>query len=171
MSYVASIYQALADKGNEQALLKLGFMYQNGIYFSANPQKATEYYLKAAQKNNAMAQYQLGFFNQLGLSGKAKANSAIHWYAKAAKNNYVPAMVGLGFIYENDKNNYKKAEFWYAKASEQQNPVANYNLALIHDYGKGVQVDNAKAVRLYENAANKGISSAKLNLANYYYNT
>ncbi len=165
----AKIYQELANKGNEQAELKLAFMHQHGLYFKKNTDKATKYYLRAASKNNAMAQYQLGFINQLGLLGSAKPNTALHWYKKSAENNFTPAMIGLGFVYEDTKNNYTKAKFWYAKASNKQNKIANYNLALMLDYGKGINVDNEKAERLYISAANSGLLAAKLNLAHYYF--
>lgn len=163
----AYIYQQLADKGHEQAELKLGYMYHHGIYFNQNYKLAKKYYQRSANKNNPTAQYQLGQLHQKGLLGYPKPNSAIYWYKRAAKLDYVPAMVGLGFLSESHRNNFRAAKDWYTEAAGKNNAIAKYNLALILDYGKGISPNDFKARELYKEAARANILPAKINLANF----
>ncbi len=165
----ATIYQDLASKGHEKADLKLGYMYQNGIHFKRNLKQAKKHYLNSAQKNNVKAQYQLGYINQIGLLGRPKPDRALYWYDKAANNNYVPAMLAAGFLQETNKHNFKIAQSWYSKAANQNDPTAQYNLALIYSYGKGIKVNSLKAVELYKQASKANVLPAKINLAKYYY--
>jgi len=59
---------------------------------------------------------------------------------------------------------YIQARYWYEKAAEQGNALAQNNLGVLYWYGHGVRQDRAKARQLYELAASQGNIAAKRNL-------
>jgi enhanced entry protein EnhC len=165
-----NVYHRLAALGYPKALLKLGYMYENGIYFKQNSKKAAEYYLKAAKENDRKAQYLLGNLYLLGKLGRPDPNMATQWYEEAASNGYVPAYLALGFIAEGFQHDYEKAGTWYQRAARSDSGIGQFNLALIYDYGKGGKSNPEKAVKWYEKAAINNITGAKINLAKKYLN-
>ena len=68
-----------------------------------------------------------------------------------------------------DAGNFEEAVKWYRKAAEQGDADAQFNLALMYDYGRGVTEDDAEAVRWYRKAAEQGGARAQLNLGVMYY--
>lgn len=154
-------YQNLANAGNVTAQIKLAYMYQNGIYFPVNYQTAFTWYQKAADNNNALAQYALGEMYQLGQGIDRDLALAISWYKKAAAQNFTPAQVALGFINEVDQKDYSQARLWYQLAAKNgKSPIAEYNLGLLYEYGKGTVADLEAAKTLYQQAASKGFQAA-----------
>lgn len=165
LKQAVTLYHLLADTGNVDAALKLGFMYQQGIYFDKNYQDALSWYQKAAVANNSIAQFALGEMYQLGQGTDRDLKTAELWYEKAARVNFVPALVALGYINDVDKKNYPVALRWYELARKNNSAVATYNLGLMYDYGKGVPVEIDKAKRYYQQAINQGFSMAEIPLA------
>ena len=66
------------------------------------------------------------------------------------------------------QRDYKKAVFWYEKASNQDYPLAQCDLGYCYDLGLGVPQDHRKAVYWYEKAAKQGNAMAKNNLGVCY---
>jgi len=64
--------------------------------------------------------------------------------------------------------NYKEAAKLWRKAANQGNAVAQYDLGLMYDYGKGVKQNYFKAVKWYRKATNQGAARAQYNLGNMY---
>ena len=52
--------------------------------------------------------------------------------------------------------NYQKAFPLFKQASERGHPVAQFNLGLCYEHGKGVTPDPVKAAKCYEEAAKQG---------------
>ena len=65
---------------------------------------------------------------------------------------------------------YAEAVKWYRKAAEQGDAWALFNLAFMHERGKGVTQDYAEAVKLYRRAAEHGVAQAQYNLGLMYVN-
>ncbi len=155
-----SIYQGLANNGNIDAQIKLAYMYQNGIYFTTDYQAALDWYQKAADNHNPVAQFALGEMYQVGQGTDRDLRTAMDWYEKAAKQQFAPAQVALGYINEVDRQDYQQARTWYELAAKNDKcPIADYNLALLYDYGKGVPVDITKAKTLYQRAVKQGLQA------------
>ena len=55
----------------------------------------------------------------------------------------------------------QKAVEWYTKAAEQGNAVAQYNLGVCYNFGKGVEKDLQKAIEWYTKAAEQGDEDAQ----------
>ncbi len=58
---------------------------------------------------------------------------------------------------------------WYRKASEQNHPLAQFNLGLMYAKGEGVPQDDAEAVRWIRRAADLGDAGAQFNLGMRYH--
>lgn len=154
----ADIYQELGRMGYDKAQLKLGYMYENGIYVKQNYKDAEKWYVKAAEQNNTIAQYLLANMYLAGKLGSPMIPKAWAWYQKAAKLGFTPAKVALGFMNEQIDHNYQKAFNWYHQAADENNPQAQFNLALMYEYGKGVNIDHKKASKWFSKAAAQGVS-------------
>ncbi|MBQ7249238.1 MAG: sel1 repeat family protein, partial [Deltaproteobacteria bacterium] len=50
---------------------------------------------------------------------------------------------------------------WYRKAAEQGMAVAQYNLGLMYDHGRGVPKDEGQAMEWYRKAAEQGHAEAQ----------
>lgn len=68
------------------------------------------------------------------------------------------------------KINFEKFFAQCHQEAEQNNPNAQFNLALVYDEGKGVGQDKQKAAYWYTKAAEQGYLNAQNNLAAMYFN-
>ncbi len=123
-----------AEKGDVNAQLGIGMMYQNGWGAEENKkegdkwiQKAVDQYQKSAEKGDVEAQRTLGELYQHGRGVKRDLPSAVQFYRKAA---------------------------------EQGNARAQHNLGLMHNGGVGVKLDYAEAYKWYSLAAARGSKEA-----------
>ena len=63
---------------------------------------------------------------------------------------------------------YAKAIAWYAKAADQGNANAQFNLGSMYERGQGVARNYAKAAEWYAKAADQGKAKAQYNLGLMY---
>lgn len=170
MKQARDIYQRLAEKGNRDGQLKLGFMFDKGLGGTIDAESAAKWYTASAEQGQAVAQYLLGELYQLGKLGtEPNYQAAKKWYS-SAQSTYEPAAVALGFIYDTVDDDYQRALTAYQLAADRHDPTAAFNLGLIYEKGKGCPVDFAKAKIRYEQAAEKGQSQAMVQLAGLYFN-
>lgn len=159
MKQAKDIYTGLAEKGDQNAQLKLGFMLEKGLGAQPDAAAAQRWFQASADQGNPYAQFLLAQQYQDGAVGEPDYALAKHWYEKASAH-LSKALVALGFLYETVEDNYAQAFKEYQQAVAQGDERAAYNLALLYLYGKGVPVDYAKAKELLTQAANKGSSAA-----------
>ncbi|MCP0914096.1 MULTISPECIES: tetratricopeptide repeat protein [Legionella] len=170
MQQSREIYQQLAEKGDKEGQLKLGFMYEKGLGGPVDMAMAQQWYTAAANQEQPVAQYLLGHLYQLGWLGKLPDYvEAKKWYG-LAQSNYSPAAVALGFIHETVEDDYEQAFIDYEMAALQNDPNGQFNLGLIYEKGKGRAVDFEKARELYASAAEKNHSQAMTQLAGLFFN-
>ena len=89
----------LADKGNLQAQLLLGYSYlygENGL--TTDYDKAFEYYGKAALQNDATGLNNLGSLYYNGLGTKRNPSKAFILFSKAAELGNGEAAVNIGYL-------------------------------------------------------------------------
>jgi len=164
------IYKRFAEKGDKEGQLKLAFMYEQGLGGPIDMASAQNWYTLAAQQGQPTAQFLLGRINQLGWIGKQPDYAeAKKWYS-SAKSTYAPAAVALGFIYDTVDDDYQKAMAGYQLAVDKEDPIAQFNLGLIYEKGKGQPVDFVKATKMYLQAAAQGHAQAMVQLAGLYFN-
>jgi enhanced entry protein EnhC len=164
MSEARAIYSGLAEKGDQHAQMKLGYMLENGLGLERSAAEAERFYLSAANQGNATAEYLLARLYQLGALGQVNEVAAKMWYEKAALQMPL-AFVALGFLSETSDDNYSLAFKNYEAALGKENALSAYNLGLMYEYGKGIPVDFNKAAVLFQQAADKGVSEAMNQLA------
>ena len=168
LSEVRSIYQHLADQGDANGQLKLGYMFEQGLGGAIDLQEAARWYTAASAQGQAIAQFRLGRLSQLGWLGKQPDyQEAKKWYALAMEQ-YTPAAVALGFIYDTVDDNYKQAFLDYDIAAKQGDIVGQFNLGLLYEKGKGMPVQFDQAAALYRAAAEKGHVQSMVQLAGLY---
>ena len=169
MKQARDIYQHIAEKGDKEGQLKLGFMLDQGLGGAVDAVNAVKWYTLAAEQGQVMAQYMLGHLYQMGHLGTEPDYSlAKKWYS-SAQSNYAPAAVALGFIYDTVDDDYQHALADYQLAADQHDPIGQFNLGLLYENGKGRPVDNEKARALYQEAADLGHAQAMVQLAGLYF--
>lgn len=169
MQQARKIYEGLAEKGDQNAQLKLAFMDEKGLGTAPDLVSAQRWYTAAAEQGNTVAQYLLGQFYQLGEAGEPDYALAKQWYQKAA-TALPEAYVALGFINETVDDNYVDALKSYEQAAAKGDDLGIYNLALMYLYGKGTPVNYIKAKELFVEASNKGLHEATNQLGGFYFN-
>ena len=165
-------FMKAAELGSAEAMLGLGYMYQDGEGVEQDSKKALEWYEKAAEQGNASAMSNLGCMYQDGEGVEQDYKKALEWYEKAAEQGNASAMNNLGYMYnhgEGVEQDSKKALEWYEKAAEQGEATAMYNLGCMYQDGEGVEQDYKKALEWYEKAAEQGNASAMSNLGYMYH--
>jgi len=68
------------------------------------------------------------------------------------------------------KGDYEKAFYYFEKAAKEGNPVAQNDLGVMYEMGRGVKRDFKKAVYWYQQAAKQGLAAAQFNLGRMYHN-
>jgi enhanced entry protein EnhC len=168
MKQARVIYQDLAERGDREAQLKLGYLLEQGLGGVVNVKEAAHWYELSGNQKQPVAQYLLGRLNQLGKLDTLPDYAASKvWYQRAMKN-YAPAAIALGFVYETVDNNYTKASEAYEVASNKKNLIGAFDLGLMYEYGKGRPVDIKQAENLYFDAAEQGHTRAMVQLAGIY---
>ena len=148
-----AIYAQKVRDGDPDAQLKLAYFYDKGLDGILNHNVAQELYAKSARQGRDIAAYLLGMMYQIGLKNVyPNYQESVKWYKQA--QHYSPALVALGFIYETIYADYTHARQAYEQVLQQENTglavaIAEYNLGLIYELGKGVAVDLKQAEAYY----------------------
>ena len=162
------IYQHLAEQGYADAQLKLAYLLEEGTGGTQNIPQALVWYEQAAKQEQPDAQYRLGRLHQMGLiTGKPDYELAQKYYAQASAR-FAPAAIAAGFMHETVDDNYHQALRDYSQAAEMNDAVAQFDLALMYEQGKGMAPDARRAETLYLAAANQGHVQAMVQLAGLY---
>ncbi|MEC4720489.1 tetratricopeptide repeat protein [Noviherbaspirillum sp. CPCC 100848] len=91
-----------------------------------------------------------------------------------AKNGSAVAQNLAGYMLDNGEGvrQDSKMASAYFRAAAKENPIAHYNLAVLHMYGRGVQKDEKKAMEHYRVALEKGnVEQAAVRLALFHMKT
>lgn len=76
-------FKALAEEGDADAQVIIGFMYAHGLWVLKDAAEAAEWYRKAAQQGNGAAQYNLGRMYQMGSGVRQDYLQAHLWLSLA----------------------------------------------------------------------------------------
>ena len=103
----------------------------------------------------------------------AQETSNIKEIIKKATEGNKTAQLALGMAYDLGvdglKQNFKEAIFWYTKAAEQGDDMAQLVLGDCYRKGKGIEQSYTKAVYWYTKAAEQGNPNAQGMLGACYY--
>ncbi|MGV2873046.1 tetratricopeptide repeat protein [Colwellia sp. E150_009] len=137
-------YEKAATTDSPSVRYKIGRMFESGVIFKKDINKAVEHYIFAAEAGDINAQANLG---ALYLAKKlpknlAKKNSikqGIRWSEKAAEQNSVQAQVNLAMTYQKgllDKVDVNKAIYWFKAAAANNDAFSQYQLGLYYYHSK-----------------------------------
>ncbi len=161
----------LAEEGDEDTALSLGYMYLYGTDgVESDYAKAFHFYEIAALKGNAVALNNLGslYFNGIGVD--VDYQKALELFLKAAQNGNDDAALNLGFIYLSTKKHkyFKPALTLFEQAGKAGNNTAKFMLGYAYYKGFEVEQDYYKAFDLIKAAADAKFDEAQYVLAEIY---
>jgi TPR repeat protein len=76
--------------------------------------------------------------------------------------------LALRYEYQGGPSNLVKAIYWYQEAAKNGHPVAQYNLGVLYNDGRGVERNFSEAVKWFSESATQGNSDAQYNLGLKY---
>jgi uncharacterized protein len=127
-----------------------------------------------AQNSDAitMTEVELTRMKQL-LDSVTPRTQDIKTLTSKAEAGDVKAQLELGYLHQEHNSHvnptdYKKAAFWFKKATEGGDSNGMYELALLYLNGRGVDKNALEAKRLLIFAAEKGLPLAQIELGKYY---
>ena len=150
---------SLAEEGDVDACLTLGFMYlygENGV--EQDEEKAFKYYSIAAEKEDKIALNNLGSLYFSGIGVKKDVAKAAELFEKAAKLGNNEAAVNLAFVYltslpKQDAAVRSNIVRLFNQAAKGNNITAQYMMGMIYYYGYGISKNDEKSFLLLKKAA------------------
>ena len=147
---------AVQPRDNARPESDIGAVYYLDRHVIYEPNKAQELLLKA-QQDDPVALYDMGVMYRDGIGVPKNVDEAKYYFLYAAKLGDALAQYGLARIYY-DESDFVRAAYWYAKAGDQGDLEAIFNLGLLYYNGQGVAKDYGKANEQFLRAAIKGRS-------------
>jgi len=152
--------QRAAEKGDPEAMYKLGVALLMGRGIEKDPQRSTAWIAAAAHKGFAEAQNALGVAHLAGEGVEHNLDVAIGWFRLAAASGDARAQCNLGVAYIQGLGDllqdYTEAQRLFSLAAAQGSPDGMYNLSLMHAKGLLVPQDADAAYRRCRCAAQQG---------------
>ncbi len=130
-----------AERGDADAQINLGVLYEKGDGVVQDYVEARNWYLKAAERGDIDAQFNLGLLYATGQGVPQDYVEARNWWLKAADQGDIDAQFNLGLLYATAQGipqDYVEARNWWLKAAEQGYVDAQFNLGLLYSGGHGV---------------------------------
>ena len=175
-------YRAAAELGDLDSMKELAWHYEIGSGVKMDPAEAVRWYRKAAEGGHAAAMELLARCYAQGQGMAKDPKMAIYWYRKAAAkgrgysrdrlqemgyDTSVPAICERGKALYVAKE-YDEAFDCFRIGADQGHSDAWYYLGKCYYTGRGVEQNQAEAVRWYSAAANKGHADAQYALGFCY---
>ncbi len=125
-------YQAELDKwmlqayeGDQDAQFKVGALFTNDQFQSADMEQAVYWYKQAARQGHALAQYNLGHQYLTGVGVKRNEAEAMKWWLKAAEQEHPLAQFNIGRAYYLGiglKEDHSQSKLWFRRAAKNNEP-------------------------------------------------
>ncbi len=159
---------AAGDKTSELMVKGLESLEKNGDISRVDPKLILEVYLPKAEAGDAVAEYFVGMVYYQ----RNEMKEAAHWLELAAEHGNKEANFYIGGLYfaaMGVERDYKKAEKYLLKATEQNKVMAEAMLMTLYSRGgDGVSRDTGKALYWADKAAAGGNAQAQLYLGIAY---
>ncbi len=155
-------FRESANNGYNQAQLKIGIMYYEGLGTNQNYKLAFEWIKKSAEKGNTKAQAMLGemYFKGKGIAKNEGRGS--YWLQKSKKEIEI---ITSTLYLQNIPNNIKTL----IQESESGNMKSRFELSKLYTLGeKGVPLDKDKGISLLISSAYGGYVEAQTTLADLF---
>jgi len=115
-------FRQAAKRGDSQAILQIGLMYDFGKGVTQNYPEALRWYVRAADKGEPRAMYLVGHMYEFGEGVPVDTDLAIHWYLKSANNGHASAQFELGKLLTRNSSGsqrYLEGVDWLRLAAKQ----------------------------------------------------
>jgi hypothetical protein len=145
-------YKTLAEQGNAEAQFSLALMYEHAEGVPRDYAEAARWYRKAAEQGEPTAQLTLGEMYYLGKEGESESSLSKVSIPLAERDEYSRTSV---------PQDYTEAAKWFRKAAEQRDPIAQRELGLMYEHGKGVKQDFVQALKWLTLSAAHGDADAR----------
>ena len=141
------IYYSFVQMNYPEAQNNLGVIYYEGQYISRDINKAIHYFTLAANQNHPEAQYILGIVYFKGQYIQRNIKKGFYYFQLASKYRFHEAHFVVGYFYHSGiyiKKNIEKAIHYYKEGSNNTDPYAKNNLAIIYKDGYGDEIKSRK---------------------------
>jgi TPR repeat protein len=175
------IWRALADAGNAEAWFNLGLLAEDGLGEPKDMPEALARYSRGAEAGSTKAQYRLARIYLDGQGVPADPARGEAWLARAAQGGDDAALEELTALRAGTPADPFVAARRLESAGEAQAAAAAYRslsqagdlrartrLAWLHEAGRGVERDLARAAQLFQSAAEAGEPEAQFALSVMY---
>ena len=143
-------YLKAAKSNSAQGLYMIARCYDLGHGVKINNGKAYKLFLQSANLGYSPAQYTVGVI--MSRRKDNNVNGYLNWLSLAAEQGYVEAQYDLASALDQrnaDTQDLKKSFILYKLAAEQDHYDAIYHLANCYKSGRGTNVNDREALRLY----------------------
>ena len=145
-----------AERGDKDNLYFLGLLKLYGISVNLNPSEASQHFLQAAELGLTDAMTAYGVMHYLGIGLEKDYSIAVIWFKKGVVAGDTNAhwflgkmmLEGQGFKEPQEK----EAATYLQVAADRNSPQALNLLALMYEYGRGVQQNFGMAIDYYTQA-------------------
>ncbi|GLR89752.1 SEL1-like repeat protein [Bradyrhizobium iriomotense] len=164
------LFNKAAAENEDNAITRIGWMYENGKGVPLDYTKAMEWYMKASDRN-AEAQERIGILYFYGWGVKQDNATAATWIHKSANQGLAGAQSVLGSMYLEGlgvPQDFAEAMRWFRRAAEQGQAHAQNELGRMYLVGMGVPKNSAEAVRWFRQAAENGDDDGQYFLGGLY---
>ncbi len=114
-----------AYEGDRDAQFKVGALFTNDQFQSADMEQAVYWYKQAARQGHALAQYNLGHQYLSGIGVKRNEAEAMKWWLKAAEQEHPLAQFNIGRAYYLGiglKEDHSQSKLWFRRAAKNNEP-------------------------------------------------
>jgi TPR repeat protein len=164
--------QSGAELGNRDNIYFLGLLKMYGISLQVSARGALENFRKAANLGLPEAMTAFGMCAYSGIGMDKDDIVAISWFRKAANAQDVNGYWLLAKMLMEGEGvatpNHPEAAVYFQMAADQQIPQAEHHLAIMFEYGLGVEQSFQRAAEYYQRAAEKSFTEAMYHLGLMY---
>ncbi len=165
------LYEQAANRGNLDAMIKVGVCYRDGKGVCKDAAKAREWLEFSAKSGSVEGMHEYAvFLEEVDLN----IEEAIKWYNEVAKvdeNRRAEVIRRIGKCYKYAENlDLKQATEYLQQAADLGDTEAMRQLGICYENGEGVDRNLGRAVELYQQAVDKKNAKAMVNLAYCYEN-
>jgi TPR repeat protein len=160
-----------AERGDAQAQLELGRLYEEGLQVRRDNEEAVKWYRLAAEQGLEDAQVELGLCYAEELGVKRDYAEAYRLFSLAADKGFPPAQLCLANLLikgRGVRRDEGAAAIWNRRAAEQGFADAQFNLGLCYLDGTGVEKNEEEAFKWFLLAAEQGLADAQVNVGGMY---
>ena len=160
----AVLYLIAAEQGDLNAATSLGHLFRKGDGVEKNSLEAKKWYTMAAKRGDYSACYSLSLMYFIGDGIEENNYQARKWMKPVAETGLPRAAYFYALMQEEDNIMNDETVTWLEKAAEQKLPEAIARLGLYYHRGHAVDLDERKAVELWQLAASLGDDKAPVYL-------